>query len=53
MKEQKPLVKEILSLAQETKYYCELLIQQSRNWAAAEKEEKEKGEEKKSLIIKN
>ncbi|MCL2290601.1 MAG: hypothetical protein FWC34_07870 [Bacteroidetes bacterium] len=40
---------EIISLAKKTKYYCDLLIEQSENW---EEGEKQKTEKQKSLTIK-
>jgi hypothetical protein len=46
MNEKTTTKEEIISLAKNTKHYCELLITQSENWEKMEKGEgrKEKGE---------
>jgi len=49
MTEEKTTQEEIISLAKNTKHYCELLIAQSECWTQTE--EKEKAEKQKTLNI--
>jgi hypothetical protein len=49
MSEEKATQQEIISMAKNTKHYCELLIAQSECWAQTE--EKEKAERQKKLNL--